>query len=227
MNSPSEPTAAVAYYRVSTARQGQSGLGLEAQQHAVKQYAARAGLGIVETFTEVETGTRKRERPVIKQAIEYARANNAVLVIAKLDRLARNVSFVSKLMESGVQFVAVDMPQANTLTIHIMAALAEYEAKLISERTKAALEAAKARGLKLGKPENLTSDAQSKGAAANRQRAISAQQQATGYARDMRKQGLGYAAIAERLNNNGFSTRQGKNYKAMTVKRMLDRAVVR
>lgn len=139
----------VAYYRVSTSRQGQSGLGLEAQQAAVLAYLNGGRWELVGEFTEVESGKRN-DRPQLMEAMKVAKANKATLIIAKLDRLARNVHFISGLMESGVDFVACDMPDANRLTIHILAAVAEHEREMISARTKAALQAAKARGVKLG-----------------------------------------------------------------------------
>jgi DNA invertase Pin-like site-specific DNA recombinase len=128
----------VAYYRVSTERQGRSGLGLEAQQKAVRDHLNGGNWGIVAEFTEVESGKRS-DRPQLAAALAACRLRGAKLIIAKLDRLARNVHFVSGLMESGVDFVAADFPQANRLTVHILAAVAEHEAKMISERTKVAL----------------------------------------------------------------------------------------
>jgi DNA invertase Pin-like site-specific DNA recombinase len=139
----------VCYYRVSTQRQGRSGLGLEAQQTAVRDYLNGGDWRIVAEFTEVESGKRK-DRPKLAEALAACRVYGGKLIIAKLDRLARNVAFTSSLMESGVDFEAVDFPQANRLTIHIMAAVAEHESKAISERTTAALAAAKKRGTKLG-----------------------------------------------------------------------------
>jgi DNA invertase Pin-like site-specific DNA recombinase len=139
----------VAYYRVSTQRQGRSGLGLEAQRKAVMDHLNGGNWTLLSEFTEVESGKRA-DRPKLAAALAACRIHGAKLVIAKLDRLARNVAFISVLMESGVEFEAVDFPQANRLTIHILAAVAEHEAKAISERTKAALAAAKARGRKLG-----------------------------------------------------------------------------
>ena len=139
----------VAYYRVSTQRQGQSGLGLEAQQSAVKAFIKDAQL--VAEFTEVESG-RKNDRPQLAQALALAKKHKATLVIAKLDRLARNVHFISGLLESGVQFVAADMPEADRTFLQMAAVFAEWEARKISERTKSALQAAKERGTVLGSP---------------------------------------------------------------------------
>ena len=157
-------------YRVSTQKQGRSGLGLEGQETAVNQFAGQNRGGVLASYTEIETGTNKRERPELTKAIAHCRREGATLVIAKLDRLARNVHFVSGLMESGVEFVCCDNPTANRLTIHILAAVAEDEARRISERTKAALAAYKARGGVLGASRtecrNLTEDARRKGSEA-------------------------------------------------------------
>jgi DNA invertase Pin-like site-specific DNA recombinase len=144
---PTEARRYIAYYRVSTARQGRSGLGIEAQKQAVARHLS--GLRPLSEFTEVESG-RRTDRPKLIEALAACRVHKAMLVIAKLDRLARNVAFVSSLMEAGVEFEAVDFPQANRLTIHILAAVAEHEARMTSERTRAALAAAKARGTILG-----------------------------------------------------------------------------
>ena len=217
---------AIAYYRVSTAKQGESRLGLDAQRAAVKKYAERSDLNIITEFTEIETGTSKRSRPEIGKAIESAKERGAVLLIAKLDRLARNVHFISGLMESNIQFVAVDMPTVTNLTLHILAAVAEEEAKMISKRTKAALAATKERGTKLGTPENLTYADRVKGAQTRRAEAIRKNKQAAAYAkllRDSDSKENTYRAIAAKLNINGYRTTQGKFFKAMTVKRMLDR----
>jgi DNA invertase Pin-like site-specific DNA recombinase len=147
----------VSYLRVSTDKQGRSGLGLEAQRAAVAAHVDGVRGTIVAEHVEVESG-RKKDRPELAAALETCRALRAVLVIAKLDRLARNVAFVSNLMESGVEFVAADMPTVNRLTVHILAAVAEEEARMISARTKAALAAARARGVKLGNPHLLARD---------------------------------------------------------------------
>jgi DNA invertase Pin-like site-specific DNA recombinase len=141
----------VAYYRVSTDRQGKSGLGLEAQREAVMQYLNGGPWTLVGEFTEVESGKRA-DRPELEKALAACKKQKARLVIAKLDRLSRNLAFIAALMESGVEFVAVDNPHMNKLTIHILAAVAEHEREMISERTKAALAAAKRRGTRLGNP---------------------------------------------------------------------------
>lgn len=140
----------IAYYRVSTTRQGQSGLGLESQQQAVQQYLNGGNWQILAEFTEIESGKRN-DRPKLAEAIELCKKHKATLIIAKLDRLARNVHFISGLMESGVEFLATDNPNANRLMLHMLAAFAEHEREQISRRTKDALAAAKARGVKLGK----------------------------------------------------------------------------
>ena len=140
----------VSYLRVSTARQGESGLGEEAQRAAVAQYLNGGEWTLVEEVKEEESGKRSDNRPALAHALQLCRAYGATLIIAKLDRLARNVHFISGLMESRIEFVAVDMPYANKLTVHIIAAMAEHEAEMISQRTKAALAALKARGVKLG-----------------------------------------------------------------------------
>jgi len=145
----------ISYYRVSTESQRASGLGLEAQERAVVDYVARTGGRIIDSVTEVESGKRN-DRPQIAEALRLCRVHKATLLIAKIDRLARNVAFVSTLMESGLDFVAVDFPQATPLTIHILAAMAEFERQQISNRTKAGLESARRRGVRLGKPENLS-----------------------------------------------------------------------
>ena len=214
---------AVAYYRVSTAKQGQSGLGLEAQRAAVNAYALKGRLNVAAEFTEVESGKNKN-RAQLQAALEYCRRTGARLLIAKLDRLARNVAFISALMESGVEFTAVDMPEADRLTLHVMAAVAEREAQLISTRTKAALAARKARGLTLGTA-NLTPERRALGPQAQREAARQANRQAAAFAQTLRGQGETLASIAQTLNGAGFTTRTGARWNATQVKRMLDRAV--
>jgi DNA invertase Pin-like site-specific DNA recombinase len=143
----------VAYYRVSTQQQGRSGLGLEAQRAAIEAYLNGGQWTLIAEFTEVETGKGSNaldKRPQLRAALELCRKRKATLVVAKLDRLARNVHFLSGLMESKVEFVAVDMPDVNRLTVHVLAAVAEHEREMVSVRTRDALAAAKARGVKLG-----------------------------------------------------------------------------
>ena len=141
----------VCYLRVSTARQGSSGLGLDAQLQAVKQYASSMSASITATFTEVETG-KLNARPELAKALHLAKVTGATLVITKLDRLSRNAAFLITLQDAGVKFVAADLPQANNLTIGIMSLVAQQEAEAISKRTKEALQAAKRRGKVLGNP---------------------------------------------------------------------------
>ena len=147
----------VAYYRVSTVQQGKSGLGLDAQKETVMNYLNGGDWELLAEFTEVESGTSKNnntlsKRPMLKQALDYCKKQKATLVIAKLDRLARNVHFISGLLESGIKFVAADFPEANELTIHLLSVFAQHETKMISTRTKDALAQAKLRGVKLGNP---------------------------------------------------------------------------
>src|SRR2546421_2783287 len=141
----------IAYFRVSTDKQGKSGLGLEAQRKAVLDYLNGGRWELVQEFVEVESG-KHNERPQLQAALAACKKHRARLVIAKLDRLSRNLAFIATLMESGVEFVAVDNPHANKLTVHILAAVAQHEREMISERTTAALQAAKARGVRLGNP---------------------------------------------------------------------------
>lgn len=140
----------IAYYRVSDPKQGKSGLGLEAQQHSVKQYLNNKDYILLEEHIEIESAKGGRKRPRLQDALESCKKHKAMLIIAKLDRLSRNVHFISGLMESGVEFVAVDNPHATRLMLHILAAFAEHEREQISKRTKEALTAAKQRGVKLG-----------------------------------------------------------------------------
>lgn len=216
-------TPVITYIRVSDQKQGRSGLGLDAQLSAVQAFAGSHGLRITAEYREVETGTNKRHRPELHRALQQARQDGAVLLIAKLDRLARNVHFISGLMESRVPFVAVDMPDVDDLTIHILAAVAEKEAKMISQRTKDALQAAKARGKVLGRPENLTLEDRQAGARRRRQDAVDAYAQVAGYIALMRRGGQSLRAIAEVLNNEGHRTRQGKRWTAVQVRNVLHR----
>lgn len=206
----------VSYLRVSTQRQGTSGLGIEAQRTAVEQYVAQSGGTLVREFVEVETGSSKT-RPFLVQSISLCRRTKAVLLIAKLDRLARNVAFVSSLMESGVEFVAADAPYANRLMIHILAAFAEHERTVISERTKAALAAAKLRGTQLGANGRAL-------ASQNRKAAISF---AEGLRGSVTVAIAGGARtlhdISDVLNAFGYRTREGAPWRPSTTARLIAR----
>jgi DNA invertase Pin-like site-specific DNA recombinase len=226
----------IAYYRVSTEQQGRSGLGLEAQQAAVRDYAAQIGSSIAAEFTEVESG-RRADRPELAKALAAAKRGKGRLVIAKLDRLARNVAFLSNLMESKVDFVACDNPHADRFTIHILAAVAEKEAKDISDRTKAALAAYKARGGKLGsaRPGFWTKERNKRrlegqkraveaARISKRKAAIEAYVDLLPLIRGLRTEGLSFGKIAERLNAEGHTTRQGKPFHAAQVRNIIDRS---
>lgn len=223
------PTAPrfVAYYRVSTERQGRSGLGLEAQREAVARQAAAAGGVVVATYEEVESG-RKRDRPQLAAALAECRARRAVLLIAKLDRLARDAHFLLGLEKAGVEFVAADMPHANRLTVGIMALVAEEEARMTSARTKAALAAAKARGIQLGNPRLQPGD----GTAAMRARTVwsaaAAQRvvELIPYIDAARRAGaITLQQIADALNARGVRTpRGGEIWRPWQVRRVLHRA---
>ncbi len=210
----------VAYYRVSTQKQGQSGLGLEAQRKAVKSYL-KGEEGILQEFIEVESG-KKNNRQELTAAIEYAKRVGATLVIAKLDRLSRNASFIFTLKDSGVDFICADMPEANTLTIGIFAVLAQHERELISSRTKAALAAKKAQGYKLGSPGNLSRSAMEKAWQACRDKAAGNEnnRRAAALIASYRKAGMNYSAIARILNEAGFRTAKGKFFQAVQVQRL-------
>ena len=216
----------VAYTRVSTQRQGQSGLGLEAQREAIGRHSAATGRPVVAWYTEVESG-RKSDRPELAKALAHARRGRAALVIAKLDRLARNVAFLANLMEAGVEFVACDQPSANRLTIHILAAVAEDEARRISDRTKVALAAARARGVVLGR-DNLTAEGRARGRAESArvrsERADADHAPILPLVNELRAAGLSQRAIADRLNGDGHLTRAGKPWHQVAVKRLLGRA---
>jgi DNA invertase Pin-like site-specific DNA recombinase len=226
--------AIIGYLRVSTKGQGESGLGLEAQRAAVDAYARQSGAAVTNWYTEVESG-KLADRPELAKALAHARRSKATLVVAKLDRLARNVAFLSTLMDSTVPFVACDNPQANRLTLHILAAVAEAEAVAISQRTKAALAAYKARGGKLGAElpqcRNLNPEAVAKG----RQRSAESRTKAAAEAyadllptvQQLRTSGLPLQAIADKLNADGHTTRRGKPWNPVQVLRILERAEVK
>ncbi|MCC7442644.1 MAG: recombinase family protein [Bdellovibrionales bacterium] len=206
----------IAYYRVSTDRQGRSGLGLEAQRAAVASYLAGVVDGeLLAEFTEVESG-KKADRPELAKAISLCKKHKARLVIAKLDRLARNVYFVSGLMESGVDFVAVDMPYANRFTIHIMAAVAEHEREMTSKRTKEALAAVKQRGKRLGNPRPDPSLSQGRQTLAASLAAY--RDRVRPLIEPLYRQGLSYREIARELNRREIPTMRGGLWHGDVVK---------
>lgn len=214
----------IAYYRVSTTEQGESGLGLQAQRSAVTRFL---GAAPNEEFTEIESG-KEAQRPQLKAAIARVLETGGRLVVAKLDRLARNVHFVSTLLETGVEFVAVDIPTANKMTIHILAAVAEAEAEAISARTKAALAAAKENGKQLGSrnPNNLKAlNASTKWTEETKQRVFEARYgQVAPWIKTLRQKGASFQEIADTLNAHGYKTSRGKLFWAATVKRIADKA---
>ena len=227
----------VAYYRVSTAKQGASGLGLDAQRRAVQEYAKARGGQVLAAFEEIESGKRD-DRPALTEALDHCRLTGARLVIAKLDRLSRDVAFLATLKKGDVDFVACDMPDANTLTIHILAAVAQAEREAISARTRAALDEIRAR-LKvggehvsrrsgkpisrLGGPNGLTVSRPDLGTAAVVAKANAHAKRLEPTVRALRGEGLSYAAIALRLAELGARTPRGGTWTAMGVKRVLDR----
>ena len=206
----------VSYFRVSTQRQGQSGLGLEAQQAAVQEYLESSQGESIQEFIEVESG-KKSNRPQLENALAYAKKHKATLLIAKLDRLARNVHFISGLMASNVDFIACDMPSANKLTIHILAAVAEDEAERISQRTKAALAAAKARGVELGKTGKQL-------AKKNRKEACNRAKEVIAIIDEIKSSGItAIQKIANELNKRDIPTPKGGKWHRNSVYRVMER----
>ena len=218
----------VSYFRVSTEAQGRSGLGLEAQREAVGVLCTERGWAILAEFTEVESGKRD-DRPQLIAALKRAKVTGARLVIAKLDRLSRNVAFLAALQDSGARFTAADMPEADEFTVHILAAVAQRERKLTSERTKAALAAAKARGVQLGNPRGATAIRRAgKGnEAAIRTVRANAVARAEEYAEivaDVRASGTtSVPAIARELNERGIITPRGGRWHPSSVANLLAR----
>lgn len=210
------PQPFIAYLRVSTSKQGHDGLGIEAQREAVKRYCNHLQSELLGEFVEVESG-KCHDRPVMAQALGACRDQRATLIIAKLDRLGRSVSFIAGLMEAKVPFVAVDMPFATPLLLHVMAAFAEHERTQISARTKAALAAAKARGVVLGKSGKVL-------AAKNRTEAVEFANAVRPAIEDARSNGARtLMEIAAQLNAMGLRSRQGLDWHPMSVYRVLER----
>lgn len=219
-----EAAPAVAYLRVSTARQGGDGLGIEAQRAAIRDWAERTGHAVISEHVEVESG-RKAAREVAIRAIDEAHARRATLVVAKLDRLTREATMLARVQDRRVKFVVVDNPQATDLTIDILAAVAREEVRAIRDRTRAALAAKRARGEKMGgDARNLTQTGRDAGGATVRARAVAAYAHVSPLvlvlANDV---GLGTAAIAARCNQEGMRTREGRPFTRQTIRRILRR----
>lgn len=211
----------IAYYRVSTDRQGASGLGLDAQRQSVMNYLNGGEWTLVREFVEIESG-RKNDRPQIAEALAMCRKEKATLVIAKLDRLSRNLAFIANLMESGVEFIATDMPHANRTMLQMMAVFAEHEREMISKRTKEALAAAKARGMRLGSP-----NIKQASAAGNTVKKTKADQFAANVLpiiEEMKKTGVTtLRGIACALDARGVATARGSKWSATSVLRTINR----
>ncbi|MCM0680929.1 recombinase family protein [Bacteroides sp. B1-V-101] len=216
----------VAYLRQSTMKQQVSGLGVEAQREIIKNHLKDNPL--ITEFVETESG-KKSNRPKLMEALALCRKTNSVLIVAKLDRLSRNVAFTSKLLESDVEIVFCDFPQANRLILHIISSIAEYEANLISQRTKQSLQAKKARGIKLGKSENLMNkfeQAISNSAKTNKAKAESNpnNMRAIALLRSLVLQGKSLSEMTNLLNEQGFVTSKGCKFQIVQVKRLLTKA---
>jgi DNA invertase Pin-like site-specific DNA recombinase len=205
----------IAYFRVSTDKQGKSGLGLEAQRKAVLDYLDGGRWSLVQEFVEIESG-KHNERPQLAAALAACKKFKAKLVIAKIDRLSRNLAFIAALMESGVEFVAVDNPHATKLTVHILAAVAEHEREMISERTKAALRAAKARGTRLGNPQ--LAKAAKRGTAAVKANAKQFAANVLPIIEEIERAGFtSHNAIAAKLNERNVRTARGGKWTHVQV----------
>ncbi len=208
--------AFVAYLRVSTDRQGRSGLGLDAQREAIQRHLAIVGGALLAEHVEVESGKRN-DRPELQKAVAACRRKKALLLIAKLDRLSRNVAFIAAMMDSGVEFVACDNPHATRLTLHILAAVAEHEREMIAARTRAALQAAKARGVRLGR------NGAERLAPANKAAAIKRARELKPLLNDLIDSGMSARQIAAELTTRGIATTRGGRWHPTTVGRLLDR----
>lgn len=220
----------VAYYRVSTERQGRSGLGLDAQRTDLEAFVASRNGSIVAKFKEVESGKHEDNRPELKRALDYCALTGATLLVAKLDRLSRDAEFLLRLQKSKVRFMACDMPEANEMTVGLMAVIAQGERKLISERTRKALAAAKARGVKLGATDNTrVKGHEKKGSKIAAKVRMAAADERAGqvmvYIRAAQASGAGsLRQIAAWLNERGIPTARGNTWDATAVARVLKRA---
>ena len=211
----------VAYYRVSTDKQGRSGLGLDAQKQAVRTYFNGGNWRLIAEYTEIESGNKNR-RIELDKALSACKKHGAKLIIAKLDRLSRNVAFIANLMDSGVEFMACDIPFANRLTLHILSAVAEHEREMISQRTKVALAAAKRNGVKLGSPD--PHKGSTIGVQRNRQMADQFASNVVPVIKDIQAGGtLPLQQIAYALNARGIPTARGGQWYPATVRNVLMR----
>ena len=220
-----QTTKYVAYLRVSTQKQGFSGLGLESQREIIQNYLY--DITPISEFIEVESG-RKNNRPKLKEALDLCRKTGATLIVAKLDRLARNVSFLSNLLENDVEIVFCDFPQANKMVLHILAAISQYEAELIATRTKQALAAKKVRGFKLGNPEHLLDKHEEAIANSNKTNREKAKRnpnnkRAVAFLKVLVGQDITLNQMAEILNKEGFVTSQGYQFSPSTVYKLIKR----
>jgi DNA invertase Pin-like site-specific DNA recombinase len=220
-----EDNVYVAYLRVSTQRQGTSGLGLQAQQEIIRNYLN--GKSPIAEFVEVESG-RKSDRPKLHEALELCKKKKATLIVAKMDRLSRNVTFTSQLLDSGIEIVFCDFPRANRLVLTIIAAISEYEAGLIRQRTKAALQVKKEQGCQLGKPENLMRNlgkAIANSRKTNQERAHNNpnNKRAVAILRSLVNKTTNYSEMARVLNDEGFLTSRGGRFSAKQVSILLNR----
>ena len=218
----------ISYLRVSTERQGRSGLGLEAQRKAVEDYLNGGNWRVIKEFVEVESG-KKADRPQLAKAFQACRVFGAKLVIAKLDRLSRDAHFLLGLEKAGVDFVAADMPHANRLTVGIMAMVADEERRMISARTKAALAAAKARGVKLGgdRGVRLTAKARAAGRAVQQEEARNRAADLMPIIKELQVAGFeSLRAIAAGLEERGIPTARGGKWSSVQVARLLEAVVI-
>lgn len=212
----------VAYLRVSTDKQGERGHGIGAQRQAIESYVRTHEGNLLEEFVEVESGNRN-DRPELQKAIAQCKVSRATLIIAKLDRLSRNLAFVANLMEAGIDFVACDNPYANKLTVHILAAIAEHEREIIGKRTREALAAAKAKGVKLGgyRGTTISDDIRLKAAAAKRKISLEYASNIFPVIQANLDAGRSLNATAKVLNRKGILTVRGCKWTATAVKRVL------
>lgn len=221
-------TSYVSYLRQSTAKQEKTGLGVEAQRNIIKSFI-KEGVILAE-YVETESG-KKSDRPKLQEALSFCRKTNSILIVAKLDRLSRNVAFTSRLLESDVEIIFCDFPKANRLILHIISSIAEYEANLISSRTRLALKVKKEKGAKLGKSENLLNKHDEAIAHSNITNRNKAQKnvnnmRAVALLKLLIKEGLTISQMTKRLNEQGFLSSRGCKFQAVQVQRLIQRYII-